>query len=65
MSGLNTAFKDFPLIILLKIANIVSNIGKPSTINGATNTNTVYVLATPKIDITAKMAKNALTVARL
>lgn len=55
LSGLNTAFKDFPLIILLKIANIVSNIGKPSTINGATNTNTVYVLATPKIDITAKL----------
>ena len=33
----------------------MSNIGKPSTINGATNTNTVYVLATPKIDITAKL----------
>lgn len=55
LSGLNTAFKDLPLIILLKIANIVSNMGKPSTISGAINTNTVYVLATPKIDITAKL----------
>lgn len=43
------------MIILLKIANIVSNIGNPSTISGAINTKTVYVFATPKIDITAKL----------
>lgn len=55
LSGLNTAFNDLPLIILLKIANIVSNIGNPSTISGAINTKTVYVFATPKIDITAKL----------
>ena len=37
------------------MANIVSNIGNPKTINGAINTITVYVFATPKIDITAKL----------
>lgn len=45
---------DFPFIILLKIANIVSKIGIPSIIIGAINTNAVYVLATPNIEIIAK-----------
>ena len=51
LSALNIAFIDFPFIILLIIAHIVSNIGKPSTINGKTITATVYVFATPNIDI--------------
>ena len=39
---------DLPFIILLIIANIVSNIGKPSIIIGEIITNAVYVFATPK-----------------
>jgi len=39
---------DFPLISLLIMANMVSNIGSPRTIIGAINTNAVYVFATPK-----------------
>jgi len=48
LSALNTAFMDFPLISLLIMANMVSNIGSPRTIIGAINTNAVYVFATPK-----------------
>lgn len=55
MSGLKTAFSDFPLTILLTIANKVSNIGRARTINGATKTIAVYVFATPSIDIIAKL----------
>ena len=54
MSAVITALIDFPFIILLKIANIVSNTGRASTISGATITTRVYVFATPNIDITAK-----------
>ena len=55
LSGLKTALKDFPFFILLKIANIVSNIGNPNTKTGATSTNSVTVFATPNIDITASV----------
>ena len=51
MSALNIAFIDFPFINLLIIAQIVSNIGSPKTINGNTITAIVYVFATPNIDI--------------
>ena len=44
---------DLPFIILLIIAKIVSNIGRANTIIGAISTKAVYVLATPKIEITA------------
>lgn len=54
LSGLNTAFNDFPFIILLIIVNKVSNIGIAKIIIGAINTRAVYVLATPRIDIIAR-----------
>ena len=41
-------------MILLNIANIVSNIGIPKIIIGAISTKAVYVLATPNIEIIAK-----------
>ena len=40
MSALNTAFIDFPFIILLIIAHNVSAIGSPKTIRGKTITKT-------------------------
>lgn len=45
---------DFPLIIRLTMANNVSNIGNPKTINGAIITIAVYVFATPIIEIIDK-----------
>ena len=47
------ALKDFSFIILLNIAHNVSNTGNAKTISGATITISVYVLATPSIDIIA------------
>ncbi len=55
MSACITAFIDFPFMVLLIIAKIVSNTGNANTISGATITIAVYVFATPKIDITAKL----------
>jgi len=52
LSALKTALIDFPFIILLIIANEVSNIGSASTNSGATIIRAVYVFATPIIDIT-------------
>ena len=48
---MNIAFIDFPFINLLIIAQNVSNNGNPNTISGNTITATVYVFATPNIDI--------------
>ena len=52
--ALKIAFIDFPFIILLIIATIVSTTGNAKTISGATITTKVYVLATPNIEMTAK-----------
>jgi hypothetical protein len=53
LSGITTAFNDFPFISLLTIANNVSHTGSARTISGATITIAVYVFATPNIEITA------------
>ena len=55
LSACKTAFKDFPFISLLIIADIVSNIGRPNTIIGSTTTNAVAVFAIPSIDTIDKV----------
>lgn len=52
-SAIKTPLKDLFFIILLIIAKSVSNIGIASITIGAINTTSVYVFATPTIEITA------------